>query len=241
MIVNVLLEEYFESHQTTDLFDLEKAQYRSFRIKKTSSIKELMETFQDTFNTSMEKMRLWTLIQRHNHITRPALFDHREDLTRSVHTCAELLNPWIVFLELLPPDSLNTTLPPFDKERDVLLFFKNYDPLMKRLNYCGFGYFYLTTRISEILPELNRRAGYLPDTELTLYEERGANLVEKILNFSESIEKGMRDVLDGDIIIFEKTEKPGDLELPTCEDYFRDLLYRVEVTFIDKTNPQDTG
>lgn len=31
------------------------------------------------------------------------------------------------------------------------------------------------------------------------------------------------------------------LELPTCEDYFRDLLYRVEVLFIDKLLPNDTG
>lgn len=241
MVVNVLLEEYFESHQTTDLFDLEKAQYRSFRIKKTASIKELMEMFQDSFNMPVDKMRLWTLIQRHNHITRPAMFDYREDLTKSVHTCAELQNPWIIFLELLPPDSSLQSLPSFDKERDVLLFFKNYDPVMKRLNYCGLGYFFLSTRIGEILPELNKRAGYPPDTELTLYEERAANSVEKILNYSDPIEKAMRDVLDGDIIIFEKSEKPSDLELPTCEDYFRDLLYRVEVTFIDKTNPQDTG
>lgn len=31
------------------------------------------------------------------------------------------------------------------------------------------------------------------------------------------------------------------LELPTCEDYFRDLLYRVEVLFIDKVLPNDVG
>lgn len=32
-----------------------------------------------------------------------------------------------------------------------------------------------------------------------------------------------------------------NLELLTCEDYFRDLLYRVEVTFVDKTVPTDAG
>lgn len=54
------------------------------------------------------------------------------------------------------------------------------------------------------------------------------------------VKQVIRD-LDGDVIIFEKKHRDESLELPTCEDYFRDLLYRVEVTFIDKTNPNDTG
>lgn len=29
--------------------------------------------------------------------------------------------------------------------------------------------------------------------------------------------------------------------LPTCRDYFRDIYYKVEVTFIDKNNPNDQG
>lgn len=44
-----------------------------------------------------------------------------------------------------------------------------------------------------------------------------------------------------DVIIFEKKHCDGNLELATCEDYFKDLLYRVEVVFIDKTNPNDAG
>lgn len=48
--------------------------------------------------------------------------------------------------------------------------------------------------------------------------------------------------MDGDIIVFEKKEiLEHNLELPTCQDYFRDLYYRVEVTFIDKTIPNDQG
>lgn len=44
-----------------------------------------------------------------------------------------------------------------------------------------------------------------------------------------------------DVIIFEKKHCDDNLELATCEDYFKDLLYRVEVLFIDKTNPADAG
>lgn len=44
-----------------------------------------------------------------------------------------------------------------------------------------------------------------------------------------------------DVIIFEKKHCDDNLELATCEDYFKDLLYRVEVVFIDKSNPNDAG
>ena len=33
----------------------------------------------------------------------------------------------------------------------------------------------------------------------------------------------------------------SSFDLPTAKDYFRDLYYRVEVTFCDKANPSDTG
>lgn len=54
-------------------------------------------------------------------------------------------------------------------------------------------------------------------------------------------DKVIRDIYESDVIIFEKKHRAEQLELPTCEDYFRDLLYRIEVTFIDKTNPNDPG
>ncbi|XP_060528393.1 ubiquitin carboxyl-terminal hydrolase 7-like [Cylas formicarius] len=47
--------------------------------------------------------------------------------------------------------------------------------------------------------------------------------------------------MDGDIIIFEKDEGEVQSDLPTCMDYYKDLFYRVEVTFVDKTIPNDQG
>lgn len=47
--------------------------------------------------------------------------------------------------------------------------------------------------------------------------------------------------MDGDIILFEKEEREEFSDLPTCIDYFKDLYYRVEVTFIDKGTPNDPG
>ncbi|KAG8317461.1 positive regulation of DNA demethylation [Homalodisca vitripennis] len=55
--------------------------------------------------------------------------------------------------------------------------------------------------------------------------------------------------MDGDIIVFQKKPRENRRHLPnatepevsTCREYFRDLFYRVEVTFCDKMIPNDPG
>lgn len=42
-----------------------------------------------------------------------------------------------MFLEILPVDDPNVSLPNFDKENDVLLFLKMYDPLNESIHYQG--------------------------------------------------------------------------------------------------------
>lgn len=64
-----------------------------------------------------------------------------------------------------------------------------YDPAMKRLNYCGLGYYNITQKVSELVPDLNRRVGWPVETELTLYEEQGTNMVQKIGNLNDTLEK----------------------------------------------------
>lgn len=63
--------------------------------------------------------------------------------------CAENANPWPVFVELVSPDSGLTALPPFDKDTDVLLFFKLYDPKNKKIHYAGHHYMSVTAKVRE--------------------------------------------------------------------------------------------
>lgn len=42
-----------------------------------------------------------------------------------------------IFLEILPSDDERDGLPPFDKENDVILFLKMYDPVNESLHYFG--------------------------------------------------------------------------------------------------------
>ncbi|XP_018335217.1 ubiquitin carboxyl-terminal hydrolase 7 isoform X2 [Agrilus planipennis] len=241
MTVNVLLEDAFDGHQGNDLYDPERAVYRVFRIKKTATMSELMEMLADSFKYPPEQLRLWPFSHRSNQTLRPSLLDLESDLHKNVIDAAETQNPWHIFLELLPPDLEQTALPTFDKETDVLLFFKLYDAKQKKIHYCGHSYLPVNSKFSDLIPLLNERAGFPPDTELVLYEEIRPNMTEKISNLSEPLEKVLEELMDGDIIVFEKDEREELSDLPTCIDYFRDLYYRVEVTFVDKCIPNDPG
>lgn len=49
MIMNVLLEDCFDGHQGHDLFDIEQASIRSFRIKKTNTVEDILLVLSETF------------------------------------------------------------------------------------------------------------------------------------------------------------------------------------------------
>ncbi|KAF7994192.1 hypothetical protein HCN44_011461 [Aphidius gifuensis] len=242
MTVNVLLEDSFDGHQGNDLYDPEHALYRVFRVRKNATLNDFIELLSDTLKYPVEQIRVWPFSARTNQTCRPTLIEPEADHQKTMTVCSENANPWNVFVELVPPDSGLTTLPPFDKDTDVLLFFKLYDPKNKKIHYAGHHYMPVTAKVQELIPILNERAGFSPDTELILFEEIKPNMVEKIDNLTEPLEKVLEELMDGDIIVFQKDERDMELyELPTCRDYFKDLFYRVEVTFCDKTIPNDPG
>lgn len=93
-----------------------------------------------------------------------------------------------------------------------------------------------------LIPILNKRAGYPEDTPLDLYEEVKPNLVEKIEDLDQPLNKVLDELMDGDIVVFQRADyDTSECELPTVRDYFRDLFHRVEVTFCDKSIPNDQG
>ncbi|GBP29737.1 Ubiquitin carboxyl-terminal hydrolase 7 [Eumeta japonica] len=242
MTVNVVLEEAFDGHQGNDLYDPERAHYRSFRVRKQATVAELMETLAENFRYPLKQLRPWPFSARSNQTCRPTCLDITNDQLKTVADVSENTNPWNIFLEMLPPDSGLSTLPNFDKENDVVLFFKFYDPKYKRIHYCGHHYLPIASKLADLIPILNKRAGFPPDTPLVLYEEIKPDFVEKISNYNDPLEKVLDELMDGDIIVFEREDARHDeYELPTCQDYFKYIFYKVEVQFIDKSVPNDPG
>ncbi|KAH7944113.1 hypothetical protein HPB52_015798 [Rhipicephalus sanguineus] len=242
MGVQVLTEDNFTGHQGNDLYDPEKANYRNFKVKKLATLRELLELVAEQMGYPLQGIRPWAITYRSNQTFRPAAIDLEADLNKTVIDLSENSNPWTIFMETIAPDQNIDRLPDFDKETDVLLFFKMYDPRLKQIAYCGHVYMPIVAKAKELLPLLNKRAGFPADTELVLYEEVKPNIVDRIEDLELPLEKVLEELMDGDIIVFQRLDLNVDeYELPTVKDYFRDLFYRVEVTFCDKMIPNDPG
>ncbi|XP_013388428.1 ubiquitin carboxyl-terminal hydrolase 7 [Lingula anatina] len=242
MNVQVVTEDDFSGHQGNDLFDIEKINFRNFKVKKTATLMELMEILSENLKYPIQQLRPWPFAHRTNQTFRPTVLDVEADINKNVLELAEGEGPWTVFVETLSPESNQDKLPQFDKESDVLLFFKRYDPRTKSISFCGHHYMSITEKLSNILPNLCSRGNFPPGTNLILYEEVKPNLVERIEDVNLPLEKALEELMDGDIIIFQKEEPyPEHYDLPTAKDYFKDLYYRIDVTFCDKNIPSDPG
>uniref|UniRef100_A0A2P2I3R0 Ubiquitin carboxyl-terminal hydrolase 7 n=1 Tax=Hirondellea gigas TaxID=1518452 RepID=A0A2P2I3R0_9CRUS len=243
MMIQVVLEDSFAGHQGYDLYDQDKIQHRMFKVKKTSTLQEFLEHLAETLKYPVEQLRPWPFSLRTNQTNRTTHLDVEACLHRELSTISDNMNPWVVFVETVLPESGLRTLPNFDKEADVLLFFKYYDPKNKKLHYSGHYYMHISICPSEIVHMLNERAGLPANTELALFEEIKPNLVDRLNDLNRPIEKVLEELMDGDIIVYQRLDQLTDttLELPSAKDYLKDIYYRVEVTFCDKQLVSDNG
>lgn len=255
--VNVILEDYFECYHAGDLFNTDLTHYRSFKVKQCSTLEELVQLITTNFKTPENKMRIWSFTPTgppsaghgtyHYSNQSPCSnglnvvhFNDPELAHKNISYFARDHNPWIIFLELLMPDSDLLALAPFNPNEELLIIFKYYDPNNKSLNYCGFKYVSYGDKLADLVPELNKMVGHANNTELDFYKQKSKTMVERIADMSAAFNTILRN---GDIVVFEKKNKENtaELELATYEDYFNDLLYRIEVNFIDKNNQSDNG
>ncbi|KAL5273891.1 USP7 family protein [Megaselia abdita] len=264
--IHVILEEVFESHASPELFDFEHSNYHQIRMKKSQTVEELLGTLSQTFKVAQNRMRIWPLVPHRNQGQKFAHFDANEDLHKQL---INVDSPWYIYVEMLCPD-VGGLLPSFDRKRDVFMFFKFYDPIKKCLTYLGHGQYQLATRVCDLIPHINKSLGFEATTELSVYEECPSNSVQKIINMNDTLDKVLTQLsrdnsIQGVILIFEKKIALNNsdsvdgfisnqqnvvvhpqfnhlkLELPTVDHYFRDLLHRVEILFVDKTVVNDPG
>ena len=160
---------------------------------------------------SQQKNILLNLILyfRTNQTLRPTCIDMEADLTKPVFDVAESVNPWTVFLEICKPE-MSGSLPTFDKDQDVMLFFKYYDPVEEKIYYMGHMYVGITTKLSTIGPDLVKRAHLPAGTALAIYEEIKPNMLEKVEDLDKPLEHVLDELMDGDILVFQKKTADGN-------------------------------
>lgn len=247
MTVQVLLADAFDGYQGNDLYDPDKVQYRQFRVRKAATLAEFMEMLSSSLGFRTDQIRPWPFNLRTNQTFRPTAIDMESDLHKTVQEIAENDNPWTIFVETVSPDNSKDRLPHFEKDNDVLLFLKKYDPKSRSITYCGHVYVPIAAKICDsLLPTIYDRGHFAPGTEITLYEEVKPNLVEEVRPLTESLEKTLEELMDGDILVFQHNDpelahSADRPDLSTAKGYFRDLYYRTDVTFCDKAIANDVG
>jgi len=243
MNISIYTEENFMGHRGIDLFDPEKTKSITLRVRKNASIKETLETIACQMKYPLDGIRLWPITARTNETSRPTNLEP-EELNKPVGDLAENSGgTWNIFLELISPDSPSKSLPPIDRATDVLLFFKLYDPRYQMLSYFCHMHRPMNSTARDLIPLLNEKAGFPRDTPLDLYEEVNKDNLEKIesVKFDLPLNKVLDELMDGDIIVFQRADLGNDFPLPTASCYYKDLQYRVEVTFCDRTVNNDPG
>lgn len=243
MEVQIVTEEHFCSHQGNDLYDEETVKYTVFKVLKNSTLEDFVHILSETIGYPRDQLRLWPMQDKRNGTRRPAMLDYEAECSRQMIDLSNGENSWTAFLECLDPEmSVNgAALPKFDNDHDVMLFLKMYDPKAHTLNYCGYVCLPISSKISDLLPVMCERAGFLNGTNLILFEEIKPGETELIKDYDVPLDKALDELMDGDIIVFQKGDIASNSDLPLAKHYFRDLYHRVEVIFCDKTIPNDPG
>nr|XP_015215607.1 PREDICTED: ubiquitin carboxyl-terminal hydrolase 7 [Lepisosteus oculatus] len=175
MQVQIVTEDQFCGHQGNDMYDEEKVKYTVFKVLKSSTLAEFVQNLSQTMGFPQDQIRLWPMQARSNGTKRPAMLDYEADCSKSMIDLSDNENPWTIFLETVDPEmaASGATLPKFDKDHDVMLFLKMYDPKTRSLNYCGHIYTPISCKIRDLLPVMCERAGFPQGTSLILYEVSG--------------------------------------------------------------------
>lgn len=96
----------------------------------------------------MEQFRIWPFAMKPNNTYRPIYFDVETEMNKQIIDVAEN-SSWYIFLEIMPLDCGLNALPSFDNESEVLVFFKLYDPKVRKIHYCGHHYLQSGSTVSK--------------------------------------------------------------------------------------------
>lgn len=237
MTINIFTEDCFDGYSGADLFEPDNSLYRSFRVKRNNTLQETLLMLCDVYKYPVECVRPWPILIRQNQTYRPSHIDITSDLEKSLADLTDSSNTWNIFLELAPLDVDPNVFQMVDSDEDVLLFLKLYEPRERTLFYIGHTYVKSSCKLEDILPHLREKAGYSPDTVISVYEEIRGMLIEPVISNGEPLEKILEEFADGDIFVLQKRLD----EYPDCKEFYRELSNRVEIIFLDKNIQNDPG
>ncbi|KAI3856932.1 hypothetical protein MKX03_012340 [Papaver bracteatum] len=235
-----------------DLVDHDKV--RSFLIQKQMAFNQFKEEVAKEFGVSVQFQRFWLWGKRSNNTYRPTRPLTLQEETQSVWKLRETSNKEAgiavgyyqdlkLFLELeLGPELYPIPPPFFRRKQDILLFFKLYDSEKEEIRYVGRLIVNGSGKPLEILEKLKEMAGFSPDEEIQLYEEfcfvptAKCKQIDKKISFLDS------QLIDGDIICFQKLASADSMttyRYPDVPSFLEDVSNRQVVHFRSLEKPME--
>ncbi|KAL5568701.1 hypothetical protein UlMin_025276, partial [Ulmus minor] len=196
-----------------DLVDHDKV--RRFPIQKQIPFNLFKEEIAKEFGVPVQFQRFWLWGKRKNQTYRPkrplSPFEEAQSIGQLGEGSKKADNAELnLFLEVEFGLNLRPVAPPEKTKQKILLFFKLYDPVKEELRYIG--RLFVKGKPVEILSKLNEMAGFSADEQIELFEE--IRFEPKV--WCEPIDNNVTfrssELVDGDIICFQKSPQPGSSE-----------------------------
>ncbi|GMP22125.1 hypothetical protein CsSME_00000281 [Camellia sinensis var. sinensis] len=175
------------------------------------------------FGIPVQFQRFWLWAKRQNHTYRPHQPLTPQEETQSVGQLREVSNKASnaelkLFLEVELGQDLKPIPPTLKSKVEMLLFFKQYDPLKEELRYVGRLFVKANGKPAEILTKLNELAGFSPDEEIELFEEIKFEPIVMCEHIDKNLTFRGSQLEDGDIICFQKSSRVESGEQCRCPD-----------------------
>ncbi|KAH0677829.1 hypothetical protein KY285_025630 [Solanum tuberosum] len=184
----------------------------TFRMQKQMPFTKFKEEVAKAFGIPVQFQRYWLWKKRENHTYRPdRALTSQEEIQYSVGQLRENSNTvnnteLKLFLEVILCPDLRRLPPPGKTNKEILLFFKLYNPREEKIRYVGQLFVKERSKLLEISSKLKELASFSPDEEIDLFEEIRFEPNVMCLQLNNML-LSLRDChLDnGDIICFQKS------------------------------------
>ena len=253
--VNAYTENALMTHKGVDLVSMQRSPCFSFKVAKSASHLEAVAIVAEQMGYPVDSIRLWPFLKRNNHANaRPGHCQNCGHLLRlrkrrlgfcgngaakcARSTAAHLGDWWSVLFTL---NYVFLLTKPF-RSVHVLIFFKYYDIENSFLIYCGLEHVERQAKVVDLFELMWEKAGLQLGTLLNVYEEKNNCVHPMIVDFETTLEMAVDELMDGNIIVFERIDVTPPSDGPSgLLEYYQDLLHCVEVLFCDKNVPNDPG
>lgn len=202
----IITDATFKDHQGFDLalFDdrtMPASDLPSFRVPKQQTFTDFKAKLAEDMGYDPNSIRLWVLVNRQNKTVRPDTVVPENDPTLSasltIFVGGSNMLMWMqttTAMEVVRDKMASKThdlklylehlddyakAPPGDaKDQPIMIFVKHFDVTGQTLN--GLGHFYVTRhqKVGDLVPQINAKMNYPPETPLRLYEVRSPCLLE---------------------------------------------------------------